>query len=165
MPKLLINGTNDRYWTLDALNIYWDELKGNKHVVYLSNAGHNLAVHRDYAINGIGALFRHSVANRPLPQLNWRHSDGTNGTLKLDVTSAVVPRTAKLWVARADTRDFRDSLWESSPMLINGTSIQAETPRPASGYVALVGDLEFEIDGLPYHLSTQIRQTGAKAEK
>src|SRR5207342_1748565 len=62
LPKLIINGANDRYWTLDALNLYWDDLKGQKSVVYLPNAGHNLANHRDYALNGIGAFFRHNVS-------------------------------------------------------------------------------------------------------
>ena len=60
-PKLLINGTNDRYWTLDALDLYWDGLKGPKYLVELPNAGHGLDKNRDWAINGLGAFFRQVV--------------------------------------------------------------------------------------------------------
>jgi PhoPQ-activated pathogenicity-related protein len=165
LPKLLINGTNDRYWTLDALNIYWDDLKGDKHVVYLPNAGHNLAVHRDYAINGVGALFRYSVMHQKLPQITWRHSDSDDGGLRLAVTSPTPTRSARLWVARSATRDFRETNWESSPMVVSGDVIVGTVKRPAEGYIGLLGDLEYEIDGIPFHLSTQIRQTGAKAAK
>jgi len=33
MPKMIINGANDPYWTTDALNLYWNDLKGDKWVV------------------------------------------------------------------------------------------------------------------------------------
>jgi PhoPQ-activated pathogenicity-related protein len=164
LPKLLINGLNDRYWTLDALNIYWDDLKGPKRVVYLPNAGHSLAVNRDYALNGIGAFFRHNISNRPLPELSWEHADGDGGALRLVVTSDPTPQSAKLWVARSDTRDFRESTWEPSTMALAGNVAKGEVARPSKGYIALVGDLEYAIDGIPYHLSTQVRQTGAKGE-
>jgi PhoPQ-activated pathogenicity-related protein len=165
LPKLLINGTNDRYWTLDALNIYWNDLKGPKSVVYLPNAGHNLAENRAYATTGIAAFFRHNVSNRPWPKLEWEHADGDDGTLKLTVTSSPEPKSAKLWVAKSETRDFRESPWESSSMAVNGAVVKGETPRPSKGYIALVGDVEYEIDGFTYHLSTQIRQTGVKDAK
>jgi PhoPQ-activated pathogenicity-related protein len=165
LPKLLINGTNDRYWTLDALNIYWNDLKGPKSVVYLPNAGHNLAVNRDYALNGIGAFFRHNVSKRPWPELSWEHGDGDNGSLRLTVKSSPEPKSAKLWVATSETRDFRESTWESTPMVLNGSVARGETRPPGKGYIALFGDVRYEVDGIPYHLSTQIRQTGDKGEK
>jgi PhoPQ-activated pathogenicity-related protein len=165
IPKLLINGTNDRYWTLDALNIYWDDLKGPKSVVYLPNAGHSLQENRHYALNGISALFRHAVASRPMPDLSWTHSDTDKGGLRLQVRSTPEPKSARIWVARSDTRDFRESRWESTPMILEGAIAGGEVGRPEKGYIAILGDLEYEIEGLPYHLSTQVRQTGAKGER
>jgi PhoPQ-activated pathogenicity-related protein len=164
LPKFLINGANDRYWTLDALNIYWDDLKGPKSVVYLPNAGHNLAVNRDYALNGIGAFFRHNVSKRPWPQLTWEHSDAGDD-LRLRVSSTPEPKSAKVWVAKSDTRDFRESKWEPTPMLMTGPTARVEVPRPEKGFIAIMGDIEYEADGIPFHLSTQIRQTGAKGTK
>ncbi|HCK14819.1 TPA: phenylacetic acid degradation protein, partial [Candidatus Poribacteria bacterium] len=34
MPKLSVIGTNDNYWVLDALNLYWDGLPVPKYVLY-----------------------------------------------------------------------------------------------------------------------------------
>jgi PhoPQ-activated pathogenicity-related protein len=162
MPKLMINGLNDRYWTLDALNIYWDDLKGPKSVVYLPNAGHSLAVNRHYAVNGVGALFRATISKRPWPELTWKHGDSGDGALTLTINSTPEPRSAKLWSARSDTRDFRESTWDSNDMTIAGNVAKGEISRPAAGFVALVGDVSYEIDGMEYHLSTQVRQPSAK---
>ena len=41
-PKMIINGTNDPYWPADALEIYWDDLPGEKWCLYVPNAGHGL---------------------------------------------------------------------------------------------------------------------------
>jgi PhoPQ-activated pathogenicity-related protein len=164
LPKLLINGTNDPYWTLDALNVYWGDLKGPKSVVYLPNAGHNLAVNRDYALTGLGALVRHSVTGRAFPALTWTHADTDDGALRLSVVSDPPAHSARAWVARSDTRDFRQARWESIPLARAGDDApyQVEVARPETGYIALFGDLEHGIDDVRYHLSTQIRQTGAK---
>jgi PhoPQ-activated pathogenicity-related protein len=165
LPKLLINGANDRYWPLGALNIYWEELKGPKSVVYLPNAGHNLAVNRDYALNGTGAFFRHNIGNRPWPSLSWEHGDGPNGELRLAVKSSPAPKSAKLWVAKSETRDFRDSAWQPVEVPNPTESFRVSYPKVTSGFVAIFGDLGYELDGIPYHLSTQMRWAGANGSK
>jgi PhoPQ-activated pathogenicity-related protein len=160
LPKLQINGTNDPYWTLDSLNLYWDELVGPKWVVYLPNAGHGLDKHREYALSGVGALFRHAIGETPFPKVSWKHDDQA-GALRLVVDSSPAPKSALVWDATSDSLDFRKSKWTSRPVESKET-MTIVTERPASGNIAFFADLEYEIEGLPYHLSTQIRQTNVK---
>ncbi|WP_165227310.1 PhoPQ-activated pathogenicity-related family protein [Aquisphaera insulae] len=158
MPKLLINGANDRYWTLNALDLYWDGLAAPKYVVELPNAGHGLEQNRDWAINGLGAFFRHAVTVRPMPALSWAMTE-SDGSATLKIESRPLPKSARLWTATAPTRDFREAKWTSSP-LPAGNTITAPLPKPATGRAAYFADLEFEIDDLPYHLTTSFFEPG-----
>jgi PhoPQ-activated pathogenicity-related protein len=160
MPKLIINGTNDRYWTLNALHLYWNDLPGAKNVVYLPNAGHSLKENREYALNGVAALVRHVLSQRPLPTVEWKYDDSAADAVRIHVTAKPMPKTSRVWVARSDTQDFRDSRWEPAP-LPAASPLATELPRPATGNIAYVADLEYEIDALPYHLSTAIGQASA----
>ncbi|PYM10502.1 MAG: PhoPQ-activated pathogenicity-like protein PqaA type, partial [Verrucomicrobia bacterium] len=42
MPKLLLLGTNDPYWTVDSLRNYWNDLPAPKLIYQTPNAGHDL---------------------------------------------------------------------------------------------------------------------------
>lgn len=159
VPVLQINSTNDRYWTLDSMNVYWDDITAPKSVVYLPNAGHNMAENRDYALNGVAAWLRHAASGTELPALSWTHDDADNGELRLTVESSPAPKAAQVWVARSETKDFREVPWTATPAKANADGpIVFVVPRPVSGSIALIGDLTYEIDGLEYHLSTQVRQ-------
>ena len=158
-PKLLINGTNDRYWTLDALDLYWDGLKGPKYLVELPNAGHGLEKNRDWAINGLGAFFRQVVTNRPLPRISWDFVSKTQDEATLTIHAEPAPRSARLWSARSKTRDFREARWESSPME-TGQTITGSVRPSRDGRLAVFGELEYQIDGIPYHLTTTFFEPG-----
>jgi PhoPQ-activated pathogenicity-related protein len=163
MPKLLINGVNDPYWTTDALNLYWNDLKGDKWVIYVPNAGHNLEQHhadgskdRDRAVNALAGFARHQIRDNPMPQVKWTHDDA-GGQARLVIQSADVPKAARLWVADAPTRDFRLARWSERPAAVDGKSISGEIAPPTAGCRAFFGELDFEIEGLTHQVSTQLR--------
>jgi PhoPQ-activated pathogenicity-related protein len=189
-PKMLINGTNDRYWTLDALDLYWGGLKGPKYLVELPNAGHGLDQNRDWAINGLGAFFRHVTTNRPMPRLSWSFDPDKDGKATVTVTATPEPRSARLWMARSASRDFRESKWESMALGqlpadpapapapapapgpggvgVENTTVRSfivSFPLPVDGREAVFAELEFEVDGLPYHLTTTFFEPGIAPHK
>jgi PhoPQ-activated pathogenicity-related protein len=256
-PKLLVNGSNDRYWTLNALDFYWGELKGPKYLVELPNAGHGLDANRDWAMGGLGAFFRHVVSDRHMPDVKWELVRAAGGESMLTIHATPAPLSARIWKARigydlrllpslkdvadmpakgkdlvvvaavdnvlqfrifdsegnvvvdtdeakltkqsrrvddvrnrlarlgtirkladgekeqiivavtslfgqsarSEHRDFRESHWESTP-LKPGETITVYVPKVSVGHVALFGELEYKIDGIPYHLTTSFLEPG-----
>ncbi len=71
LPKLLVNGTNDPYWVVDAMSKYWDDLKGPKYAIQIPNAGHSLKGGQEKALRTVGAFARMSAAGQKLPELSF----------------------------------------------------------------------------------------------
>jgi PhoPQ-activated pathogenicity-related protein len=173
MPKLIINGANDPYWTVDALNYYWDDLPGEKWVIIVPNAGHNLEQNlgngqksRDRAVNGMSAFARLQFAGKSLPKVTWKHSD-QNGQMLLKAGTEMQPKAARLWIAHHSTKDFRKATWEAKELKVETNGAEgmpfkavAEVQPPSTGYVAFYLEFEFQIDGLTFPLCTQIRWAG-----
>ena len=165
MPKLIINGTNDLYWATDALNLYWDGIPNNKWAVYIPNAGHNLRrqdrPQREQfndLITSLAAFSRHQINGTPMPSLTWKH-ETVNGKLRLTIDSNAAPIGARLWIAQSATTDFRTVQWQEHEVTISEGKIIGEVTPPEKGHLAFFGELDYETDGLRYHLSTQVRMT------
>jgi PhoPQ-activated pathogenicity-related protein len=164
-PKMIINGTNDPYWTQDALNLYWDDLKGDKWVLYVPNAGHNLEQKHadgkkdnDRVLSTLCAFVRHEMTDRPMPKLSWKHEGSENCTVTMRCDPA--PKSARIWSAESPTRDFRKSTWTEQSAKLEKGVVSGECISPKEGYRAFFAECEFEIDGLHYNLSTQLRVIG-----
>ncbi len=159
LPKLVILGTNDRYWTLDALNLYWDGLRGPKWILYAPNSGHGLE-DRERVDGTLAAFIRMVARGGRWPEMRWSYREGKDG-LRLILRSDLPPAEARVFRARAKTRDFRDSPWTFEPMGRKGEEFTALVPAPEDGYAAVFGEAVFDLDGRPFTLSTQIRILGS----
>ena len=167
MPKLLIHGTNDPYWPQDATNLYWDDLKGDKWLLYVPNAGHGLEqVHadgtkdRNRVLSTLAVYARAQIRNEPMPKMTWKHEDAGD-KLRVSVTSEPAPKAARLWVADNPTRDFRKATWTERAATQEKGSVTGEVDRPREGWRTFFAECEYEADGQTYYLSTQLRMVEA----
>jgi PhoPQ-activated pathogenicity-related protein len=165
LPKLLINGTNDRYWTVDAMSLYWNDLVGEKYARYVPNAGHGLDGGRDGALTTLAAFAQHIADSRPMPKLNWRYSDDA-GQIRLAIDAKPAPESVRLWVAHSDTKDFRNATWKPTELKAEaaggngsggGDEYVGTVARPEKGHVAVFGEATFHDGPIKYNLSTVLR--------
>lgn len=156
LPKLLIFGTNDRYWPLDACNLYWDQLSGEKYLLYVPNEGHGI---KDTArVFGSISAFHHSQhSGQPLPKIDWEFSQ-VDGGVTLDVTTRGSIDTVRGWVAVADTRDFRDARWEERACRSTGQGAwQLAAATPQQGFMACFAECISVADAMPAFFSTNVQ--------
>jgi PhoPQ-activated pathogenicity-related protein len=161
-PKMLILGTNDGFWTVDSLNMYWDGLQGEKFVVYVPNADHDLSMDWQRVMSGLRALHRHAHGLEKLPPIRWKYDSGADPEVAtLEIEPGAKDAKVFLWTADAASRDFRKAKWTSSLLPVNGAGIGTATlGMPKTGYRAMYAEVVYGSRLLPLHLSTTIKVRG-----
>ncbi|MGR9087013.1 MAG: PhoPQ-activated pathogenicity-related family protein [Gammaproteobacteria bacterium] len=157
MPKLILLGTNDPYWTVDSMRFYWHDLPEPKLIHQTANAGHDLNGGRR-ARQTLAAFFELIADRKPLPKVTWRFNGTTAGNrVNAAIEASQKARAIRLWQAYSDDRDFRNDIWTFQPLNIMAGSSHAATsiPAPQSGYLAFLLEAELKTDsGHDYTVST-----------
>ena len=155
-PKLIVLGTNDRYWPLDALKLYWSDLREPKRVLYVPNQGHGLK-DPGRLIGGLSALFRYSARGEAMPELSWSWSTSNADQLELFVKPDRRPRQLRAWRASSPTRDFREARWSQERCARSKEGFRCTEPLAPDRFSALYAEATFKDRGAPqFSLSTAI---------
>lgn len=153
MPKLILLGTNDPYWTVDAASLYVEGLAGPTYLRYEPNAGHGLG---PGAVPAALAFYEAILEDRLLPQLEWEHRAEGEFAARWDGAEERV----RLWRAYSSNRDFRDAEWFALDLPAENGEAVASVPEPTAGWTAYYVEVVFGgPDGEPHGLTTTIQVT------
>ena len=154
LPKLLVHGTNDPYWTLDATKHYFDDLPGVKYILTLPNAGHGLDAQQMKAAQAGAAFAKFAAKGGNWTPVKWKLAVTDTG-YRIDIETDISPRAVKLWTAQSETKDFRQAKWTSTSLEAKGTQ-SVLVAKPLSGHIAFFVELESVSDSLPFSVTTQV---------
>lgn len=152
IPKLLVNGTNDPYWVVDAMRFYWSDLTGPKYILQVPNAGHGLGKGVEYALQTISAFFCQVATGKTLPAIEWKNP----ADYEISLTSQSKPNEVRLWTAYSDDKDFRDAEWTSRTIAPSESAYLAKIDKPEKGHVAYYLEAVYSFNQIPYSLCTLI---------
>ena len=164
LPKMIFMGTNDPYWTVDAVKHYLDSIPGVNFLHYVANAGHGLGDKRQ-ALEALSAFFSITVNETAYPEYSWDIiAKKKQALLRVRFLPDSLVK-AKLWTAYSSTRDFRQSEWKEvalQPETSKGT-FEVEINYPKTGFVAFYVDLIYKnASGGEYSISTRVYVTDNK---
>jgi PhoPQ-activated pathogenicity-related protein len=148
MPKMIINAAGDEFFLPDSWQFYFNDLKGEKHLRYVPNVGHNLSPSdvRDTML----AFYRSFLNDEKRPEMTF--SVEKDGAIK--VKTKEKPIEVKVWQAtNPNARDFRKQKtggpeYTSSPLAESkpGEYI-ARVDKPAKGWTAFFVELTYAGSG------------------
>lgn len=167
VPTMIINGGNDRYWTVDALSQYWDDLKQPKWVSIVPNAGHRLE-NRYVAIEPLVGFARSMAGEFKMPKMQWKmDEERENGGRTVIVqmgTEGTPVQGFGVWMASSDTLDFRESKWTKEAVLTynGGTTTTKSGPvvralLPQGKNVAVMAEFRYQVGKKEFSLNSPVQ--------
>ncbi|SDC51452.1 PhoPQ-activated pathogenicity-related protein [Algoriphagus faecimaris] len=103
IPKLLINAAGDQFFQPDSWEFYWNDLKGEKHIQYVPNFGHDLR--ESDAFPNLISFYTSVLNNQDRPEYHWEVSEEK---IIIETPQDQLPISVKLWSAYNQfSRDFR----------------------------------------------------------
>lgn len=160
LPKLVLIGTNDTYWPLDAINIYRSALPGDLYFHYATNTGHSGGL---TMVNAIAGFFDCVTQRTPrLPDL--RLTVLPHDAARIEVAAASdAPRlrAAGLWTARVTGRDFTKAKWERLSAERAGDGWSVALPAAllsGDGRAAFIGEADLgDAAGAGFQIHTPVQ--------
>lgn len=167
IPKLIINGSNDQYWTLDSSSIYYPKLKGDKYLFYKPNANHDMGLlqfsdnpMKGFAeilpmLNVMKTFIYHEFLNEDMENIDWTWSEKDNKIIcELKLNSQ--PVDVLYYTKDVEKRDFRQVSWEGVKLEPNEKGKYIFTKdKPEKGYCGTFIEVKFKSkDNTPYSLFT-----------
>ena len=158
MPKMVLLGSNDPYWTVDAVKNYIDDIPGKSWTAYSVNAGHGLD---DEAITSLEAFFHQSINGLKYPQMDYKAKESAEDiTLQFKANKDLL-EGVEIWEANSENKDFRKC--EFKPTKVDGVAhskrFKVGVDYPQSGYKAFVVILKYRHPSKPnttYNISTRM---------
>ncbi len=158
MPKLIFMGTNDPFWTVDAIKNYVNDLPGICLLNYTPNAGHDLAGGREASM-ALEAFFHQTIHGGRYPSVRLlSRLQGQEAELAIATGRGKLLKV-ELWEAESETKDFRKSAFRPTELPLPGKrAFYVRTALPRSGYKAFFVRLYYQhpVDKEPYTLSTRM---------
>ena len=149
---LSVIGTKDSMYALDAANYYWNDLPAQKYHLYLDNSTHGSEEYLNPKATRTRHAFTRALAlGKDLPKIESK-VQVENIRIRLQATSSIPATSACLWSLGAQQQ------WSSKPLVStdNGRTFTGDTDKAQRGQSAVYAELEFELDGLVYSLTTGI---------
>lgn len=157
IPKIIFIGTNDEYWTVDAIKHYYDQIPGKNMIHYTPNAGHDLGGGKQ-AFQSLTAFFGLTLMGKEFPANTWTTTNGKEG-VELAINAKQEDLVgATLWHTTSSDRDFRNNLWLSDNLKLSKEPVVKVTvPYPSKGFGAFYVDLKYkDPNGGTYTVSTRV---------
>lgn len=159
VPKIIFIGTNDEYWTADAIKHYYDKIPGKNLIHYVPNAGHDLGGGKQ-ALEALSAFFGLTLQNKEYPVSTWNVVKGKEG-FEITVNAAAEGlQDAAIWGTTSADRDFRNNLWLTRRVKPEGNTVKYTVPFVKKGFQAFYIDLKYkDPNGGSYTVSTRVFTT------
>jgi PhoPQ-activated pathogenicity-related protein len=152
-PVLIVNGANDRYWSVDSLSLYSGALKMPWAACVVPNAGHELGDGK--TANSAIAAFAAACAGE------FKFSD-YSVVLNADRrrvqarSGKKAPVSLALWTAWSSTLDFRNSKWSPHVARASHTLVTAPVVSAESNS-AVMAVAEFVVRGRRFTVTSGVR--------
>ncbi|HZH97653.1 MAG TPA: PhoPQ-activated protein PqaA family protein, partial [Fimbriimonadaceae bacterium] len=152
-PVLIVNGSNDPYWTSDSLSVYWHSIRSRKSALVLPNEGHTFRDERRAYRSTLAAFARSLASGAPWPSISTKWEED-----KVQVSSSTPgPEKATLWVAESRTLDFRESNWTAVASAPVSKGLVEFPVSPSQQNRAILVEVEFARDRDHFFLSTPVK--------
>lgn len=157
MPKMVFLGTNDEYWTVDAVKNYIDGIPGEKYTSYVTNAGHGLG---QDATTSLEAFFYQTIHGKEYPCYEYKIKE-KGGKIHLDIKADKdLLADVLVWEACSENKDFRKKKFEPTSLGISGKKkFSVDVAYPKEGYKAFLVMLKYKHPSMPgatYNITTRM---------